>query len=299
MSTKLCALVLLTLAKFSLQSNNDNVVVVSTTERTSPPTENTNKLDEIQTKLATLEAEIAKLQKTNPETNTCTKHVPTNCKEIQTQGHNISGIYTILPKYALEPFKVYCNMQSQGGGWTVIMNRYDGSQDFYLDWKSYKNGFGKLEGEFWLGLEKMHLLTGYEYNELLIELVDWDNKQLHAHYQIFRVGDEVGQYAMDTLRGYSGTAGDYFSKEAGMKFTTKDRDNDVDATANCADWSNGGWWYRNCKRAHLTGKLLGKTFPQADIWKRTYWIAPDGSNYSLKEVRLMVRPMRPKFMDIY
>ena len=202
-------------------------------------------------------------------------------------------------------------MRTQGGGWTVILNRYDGSQDFYLDWNSYKNGFGKLEGEFWLGLEKMHLLTGtaaafkvqflqnifrltgYEYNELLIELVDWDDKEVYARYKTFKVGPAEDQYTMEILRGYSGTAGDYFSQEAGMKFTTKDRDNDLWAEGNCADWSNAGWWYRSCKRTHLSGKLLGKTFPPSDIWKRTYWIGSNGKDYSLKEVRMMVRPLRP------
>ncbi|KAJ3664113.1 hypothetical protein Zmor_008306 [Zophobas morio] len=264
MSTNFCALILLTLATFSLQSNNDNFFVVSTTESTN-----------------------------NLDTNTNTQQAPTNCKEIQKQGHRISGIYTIMPRYALVPFKVYCNMRTQGGGWTVIMNRYDGSQDFYLDWNSYKNGFGKLEGEFWLGLEKMHLLTGYEYNELLIELVDWDDKEVYARYKTFKVGTAEDQYTMEILRGYSGTAGDYFSQEAGMKFTTKDRDNDLWAEGNCADWSNAGWWYRSCKRTHLSGKLLGKTFPPSDIWKRTYWIGSNGKDYSLKEVRMMVRPLRP------
>ena len=44
--------------------------------------------------------------------------------------------------------------------WIVVMQRYDGSLNFYQNWIAYRNGFGDTEqGEFWLGYEKVHLLT--------------------------------------------------------------------------------------------------------------------------------------------
>nr|CAD7464222.1 unnamed protein product [Timema tahoe] len=64
--------------------------------------------------------------------------IPRDCWELLEKGNNRSGIYR------------------------VIQNRFEGTVDFYKGWQDYKYGFGNIGGEFWLGLEKLHLLTNYK-----------------------------------------------------------------------------------------------------------------------------------------
>ena len=122
-------------------------------------------------------------------------------------------------------YKVYCNMETDGGGWTVFQRRIDGSVDFYRNWKDYEDGFGNLTGEFWLGLEKMYRLTKYGDKELRIDLGDFEDNYKYAKYSSFSIGDSTTDYTL-SVTGYSGDAGDSFTYHNNQKFTTKDRDND-------------------------------------------------------------------------
>ena len=68
------------------------------------------------------------------------------------------GIFRIKPRLSTESFDVLC-VQENNTMWTVIQRRLNGSVDFYRGWNDYKNGFGDLQSEFWLGNEKIHQLT--------------------------------------------------------------------------------------------------------------------------------------------
>jgi len=34
----------------------------------------------------------------------------------------------------------------------VFQRRMNGTEDFYRNWQNYRDGFGNLDGEFWLGI---------------------------------------------------------------------------------------------------------------------------------------------------
>ncbi|XP_065944972.1 angiopoietin-1-like isoform X1 [Magallana gigas] len=62
------------------------------------------------------------------------------------------GVYTIYPTPGTNK-TVFCDMTTDGGGWTVIQRRLDGETDFYRNWKDYKNGFGHADHEYWLEVD--------------------------------------------------------------------------------------------------------------------------------------------------
>ncbi|KXJ06760.1 Angiopoietin-related protein 7 [Exaiptasia diaphana] len=125
-----------------------------------------------------------------------------NCEELYKRGFKQSGVYTIDPD-GKGRFKVYCDQKTDGGGWTVIQKRQDGSVDFYRGWNAYKNGFGNLKGEFWLGLDKINRLTHQAKNRLRVDLMDTKGKTAYAEYDYFAVASERFKYKL-SLGTYSG-----------------------------------------------------------------------------------------------
>uniref|UniRef100_A0A182QB02 Fibrinogen C-terminal domain-containing protein n=1 Tax=Anopheles farauti TaxID=69004 RepID=A0A182QB02_9DIPT len=168
-----------------------------------------------------------------------------------------SGVYNIHPEKPFkEPITVFCDQEYESGGWVVIQNRFDGSTNFYRNWQEYKNGFGNLEGEFWLGLDRIYQLTVSGPHELVVLLEDFDGNKTFARYKEFEIGNESRKYALIKLSGYTGTAGDSMSDLRGMKFSTFDSDND-NYKDNCAASYTGAWWYSACHQRKIPFAVSG------------------------------------------
>ena len=191
----------------------------------------------------------------------CFYHLSIDCKELYESGIEQSGAFFIQPSENAK-FKAYCDMETDGGGWTVIQRRVDGTTDFHRNWHDYKHGFGDAMKNFWIGLENMHALAAPGKGETLrIELKHWlhANTKYYAKYGSFQIADESNGYRLD-VANYTGNAGDAFDSEmspvgtacSGMKFSTFDNDNDK-KTSNCAVEFTGGWWFNRCHNCHLNG----------------------------------------------
>ena len=125
-----------------------------------------------------------------------------SCSSLYKSGERRNGVYTINPD-GLGSFQVKCDMQTDGGGWTVFQRRQDASVDFYRGWQDYKNGFGDLNGNFWLGLDEIHRLTKSGQNVLRVDLTDWTNYTAYAKYGSFSVEPESDNYKLK-LSSFSG-----------------------------------------------------------------------------------------------
>ncbi|XP_078373823.1 uncharacterized protein LOC144657353 isoform X2 [Oculina patagonica] len=208
---------------------------------------------------------------------------PRDCSDLLKSSHTQSGVYSVNPD-GRGTLNVYCDMRTDGGGWTVFQRRQDGSVNFYRGWNDYKAGFGQLTDEFWLGNDKIHRLTASRPSTLRVELEDWSVGKAYAKYGTFYIGDEQAKYRLE-VGSYSGTAGDSLAWHNNMDFSTKDRDNDRYSSNNCAVRYTGAWWYNNCHHSNLNGQYLGdKTADRGAVWQnfRGY--------LSLKFTEMKLRP---------
>ena len=177
-------------------------------------------------------------------------------------------------------------METDGGGWTVFQRRQDGSIDFYRNWTDYENGFGNLTGEFWLGLGKINRVTKEQSKTLRVDLGDFSKNKAYAQYTTFSVGNSTTEYTL-TVGGYSGTAGDSLTTgHNGMKFSTRDNDND-NSGLNCAQYAQGAWWFYGCFNSHLNGPYHHN--PVISSVNGTIWNTWKGTYYSLKFTEMKTR----------
>ncbi|XP_064092681.1 techylectin-5B-like [Macrobrachium nipponense] len=160
-----------------------------------------------------------------------------NCRDVQRQGNTTSGIYLIFPYKCCPdvPLQVFCDMETDGGGWTVIQRRDDiePRENFYRTWMEYSLGFGNLKGEFWLGNDNIHALTDQTLNEIRFDLADFKDNKRWANYKFFYVHDRSSSYKLEVVE-YSGDTGDSFTVHSGMKFSAKDIDNDIHPSDSCS-----------------------------------------------------------------
>ena len=173
-------------------------------------------------------------------------------------------------------------MQTGGGGWMVLQRRVDASLSFNKDWTAYKNGFGDLGGNLWIGLENMHLLTSSGMNATL--RIDLRHKNAphvlaHAEYESFKIGSELSGYTLNFGR-YYGNAGDALSSglHNGRRFYTHDKD----TAGQCAARNAGGWWFSACFDAFLNGP-----YPDIDPYYMTwYTLYGSSGNITFSEMKI-------------
>ncbi|XP_071153205.1 angiopoietin-related protein 6-like [Mytilus edulis] len=209
-----------------------------------------------------------------------------DCSEVQSQGHNCSGVYTIFPSNDIKK-DVWCDLYTQGGRWTVLQQRRNGFVDFDRVWSHYENGFGDPNTEYWIGNEALYHLTLSGGNELLILMQTWDGVWKHAYYIGFCIGHKNDNYRLH-LSEYSGSAGDSLLSfgQAGQQFSTQDVDNDPWGPRFNPTYHKGGFWFKNCCRADLNGFYYSTGVEATDS---CHWRTFTGLRESLKTIYMMFR----------
>ncbi|CAH1801107.1 unnamed protein product [Owenia fusiformis] len=218
-----------------------------------------------------------------------------DCQALWEKNFTQDGVYIIRPNPNQSAFNAYCDMQ--GGGWTVIQRRYDGSVEFHnQNWTEYKNGFGDVSTEHWLGNDLIHLITNSGNYEIKFDLMTPDNVWHNATYSNFSIQDEIADYELSIgpfIGGNTDAIGASNPKQEphGMKFSTLDVVNDLRNGSTCVEMYNGaGWWYNSCTTVNLNGNYstdgVYHDHKQGIKWKP---LAPSDTSVSLMATTMKVK----------
>ncbi|XP_041934268.1 microfibril-associated glycoprotein 4-like isoform X1 [Alosa sapidissima] len=216
---------------------------------------------------------------------------PLDCADIYNDGSGRSGVYRIYPAGPNSGRYVYCDMDTEGGKWTVFQRRMDGTVNFYRGWEQYKNGFGHAAGEYWLGLETIHLLTLRKNYELRVDMEDFNGARVYANYTSFSISPqainaEVDGYRLHVSGFRNGGAGDSLTYANGEKFSTFDKDQDSWGN-NCALTRRGGFWFKSCQYTNPNGLYLWGEVTDIGL----HWYHWKSNYYSLKSISMKMRPV--------
>ena len=174
-----------------------------------------------------------------------------------------SGLYAI--KYpcaesgrlsSVAKFTVYCNMETNGGGWIVIQRRNAsmGGVNFVRNWVDYERGFGDMDGEFWIGLETIYELTKQGTMQMQVSVWNESNNAITWNYPNFQISGPDLYYELSQSARSGNGDGSYgafdYGYSPGMQFSTYD----YKPYGRCAFVSQGGWWYYNCNYANPNGR---------------------------------------------
>ncbi|XP_074660062.1 fibrinogen-like protein 1 [Tubulanus polymorphus] len=219
-----------------------------------------------------------------------------DCAELYNHGVIKSGVYP-LRILGGDIVVAYCDMNTAGGGWTVLQRRVDGSVNFTRNWDEYARGFGNPNHEYWLGNIHVNRMTTRRNYTLRIDLTDWDDITGYAEYTLFKLGGERQSFQL-SIGGYTGTIGDSMTKyHHGMRFSTMDSDND-EWSRSCAKKDKAGWWYKACGYAQLNGEYhrnsgIIELTPDGIIHRGVLWYHWKQSYlYSLRKVEMKIRPFK-------
>ncbi|XP_037782210.1 ficolin-1-A-like [Penaeus monodon] len=205
-----------------------------------------------------------------------------NCREIQQEGKLTSdGVYIIYPHDSSphRPVAVFCDMATEGGGWTVIQRREStiGKENFSRTFLEYGLGFGDPERDHWLGLDHVHALTNQGHNQIRIDMTDFYGNETWAEYDFFYVGERDRRYTLEA-KYYRGDAGDSLSFHSGKDF----QDNMYSASHE----SLGGWWHGRDRKCNLNGVFWGQS-KQCD--SGVFWSTGDRC-LALNTTAMKIRP---------
>ena len=203
------------------------------------------------------------------------------------RGRTTNGVYEIVIT-GKQRLRVFCNMEEDGGGWIVFQRRFNGNVVFDRTWDEYKEGFGDVSGEHWLGNKWLNILTKRETYDYYVLATSFQGNQVRKKMFGVTVENEALKYRIQFEQ--EGPDGPRYGMQRmnGMMFSSIDQDNDLyDTSCSSQSGGRGGWWYRSCFVTNMNGRYYQTSIESRD---GVVWLGVKNTWESLKETWLMIRP---------
>lgn len=146
---------------------------------------------------------------------------PRSCEEqYSLHPQSSSGVYQLQLTPMGPTILAYCQLVIEHPSlpaqlWTVVQQRLNGSVSFARPWNDYVKGFGHPNGDYWMGLENMHILTA-KGCKLMITMEDYDGNNASTVYASVTIHSSVFNYELAITANWTGTAGDSLSTANGV-----------------------------------------------------------------------------------
>ena len=196
-------------------------------------------------------------------------------------GYDEDGVYTIFIGKQQREALAYCKQKILGGGWQVIQQRMLQLAYQRPLMADYVRGFGRADGDFWIGLETMAEITSIPH-ELLITIRDKYGKEMMVHYAFVQINKSDLDYSISIGEKLSGDLPDEFSPLNNQKFTAFDHER----LSNCDD---SGWWHTEPCSTHANFNIqMGEGNPRV-VYPN---IKGYDTEFEVAEAAMLIRPIR-------
>jgi hypothetical protein len=222
------------------------------------------------------------------------RHQPaTSCAALHQQRPELpSGVYWLAPSSAPAAFEAYCDMETDGGGWTLVWSNLRGGRGkpaTELQWGPAIHTLPRVSGQLSADLESFVVYTGLahwvpmapafqlryswanDYGSEIDQSYRCTFNLTTATYVLSFNTSTCEQLVGDVVPGLVVTSN-------GKAFSTYDADHDdrPDSAEGCAQlYTNSPWWYANCWSGSINGggELSVSGANVGQHFNGAYWVA--------------------------
>ncbi|KAI0214699.1 hypothetical protein LSAT2_000175 [Lamellibrachia satsuma] len=252
------------------------------------------RISEMQQQIDALYATQKEMQKQQEQPQN--KVVSHDCADVLAGGATKSGVYMVWLADTGRQVEVYCDMDTDGGGWlamcfTVVILFCSSTGDAFHSDHSLLFIDRRCISQW--SFSSVHR-QAMRFTVVILFCSSTGDAFHSGHSLLFIDRRCVSQWSFSSVHRqvmrftvvilFCSSTGDAFGYHRHREFFTKDDDN----KHGCSNRHQGGWWYGYCVRANLNGRYLRGTY--TSFRNGVYWEDWLAVQYSLKYADMKLRP---------